>query len=244
MRSFDPQALLEVWELGRQQHPVDRALTMLAPVCPELSRDELASLSIGQRDARLFAVREYIFGPRLASLADCASCGEQLEFALDLAELPQPHDDSATSAVRQLASQGYTLRFRLPDSFDLAALAGCDDLDTARRSLAERCTIEVRQSEGTAPMQALPEALIGALAEALAEAEPQADIELDLTCPACGHRWQTLFDIESFLWAEICTEATRLLYEVHLLARAYGWREADILALSAARRRRYLEMVS
>ena len=43
--------------------------------------------------------------------------------------------------------------------------------------------------------------------------------------------------------AELATQAKRLLREVHFLARAYGWREADILAMSARRRQAYLEMV-
>jgi hypothetical protein len=34
-----------------------------------------------------------------------------------------------------------------------------------------------------------------------------------------------------------------LLTEVHRLAQAYGWREAEILALSEARRHAYLELV-
>jgi len=51
------------------------------------------------------------------------------------------------------------------------------------------------------------------------------------------------FDIASFFWAEICVQAKRLLREVHTLARAYGWREMDILSMSPARRQFYLEMV-
>jgi hypothetical protein len=31
--------------------------------------------------------------------------------------------------------------------------------------------------------------------------------------------------------------------EVHTLAAMYGWRETDILAMSAWRRQRYLEMI-
>ena len=37
-------------------------------------------------------------------------------------------------------------------------------------------------------------------------------------------------------------EATRLLGEVHTLARAYHWREAEILAMSSRRRQAYLEL--
>jgi hypothetical protein len=55
---------------------------------------------------------------------------------------------------------------------------------------------------------------------------------------------QTLFDIGRYLWEELRAQAVRLLHEVHTLARFYGWREADILALSAARRHAYLELAA
>jgi hypothetical protein len=38
------------------------------------------------------------------------------------------------------------------------------------------------------------------------------------------------------------TYARRLLYDVHALASAYGWSEDEVLAVSPARRRCYLEM--
>ena len=66
---------------------------------------------------------------------------------------------------------------------------------------------------------------------------------LDFDCPACRHRWQAVFDILTFFWTEIRREARRLLEHVHVLARAYGWREGEILALSERRRQAYLEMV-
>jgi hypothetical protein len=76
----------------------------------------------------------------------------------------------------------------------------------------------------------------------MAEADPQADVQLNLSCPQCAAAWSAPFDIEAFLWTEIAAWAGRTLQEVHGLARAYGWREQDILSLSATRRRIYLEM--
>ena len=76
----------------------------------------------------------------------------------------------------------------------------------------------------------------------MAEADPQADVQLALVCPACGHTWQATFEIVSFLWAELSAWAERTLADVHALASTYGWREADILAMSARRRQRYLEL--
>jgi hypothetical protein len=66
---------------------------------------------------------------------------------------------------------------------------------------------------------------------------------LDFTCPGCNYQWQSLFDITAFFWQEIAAFVKRLLREVHTLAKAYGWREADILAMSHQRRQFYLEMV-
>ena len=66
---------------------------------------------------------------------------------------------------------------------------------------------------------------------------------LALACPACGHRWQSVFDIAAFLWREIDAWAQRTLRDVHALARGYGWHESDILALTATRRQIYLEMI-
>jgi hypothetical protein len=78
----------------------------------------------------------------------------------------------------------------------------------------------------------------------MAECDPQAELLLDLNCPACQHTWQVLFDIVSFFWMELSVQAKRLMREVHLLARSYGWREADILSMSAMRRQFYLDLVT
>ncbi len=50
-------------------------------------------------------------------------------------------------------------------------------------------------------------------------------------------------DIASFLWKALHAWAKLMLGDVHELARAYGWTEADILALpSPTRRQIYLEL--
>lgn len=82
------------------------------------------------------------------------------------------------------------------------------------------------------------------IAALMAEADPQADVELALTCPGCGIAWGVPFDIGMFLWWELDARARRLLQDVSVLASAYGWREADVLALTPRRRQLYLELVS
>src|SRR6266566_2195101 len=248
MYSLSVQEILRIWETGLRQHPVERALTILGVAFPEISRDDLLALSIGQRDARLLEVYQSTFGAQLAAFVVCQHCQEQLEFALDIADigpgdegtaLPAQPTDSTTVSIH-----AFELRFRLPNSLDLAVIAHCQDVVTARHVLIERCILEARQGGETVALDGLPETVITSLAERMAKHDPLAVIEIDLHCPQCGHRWLVLFDIVSYFWTKIYTHAKRLLREVHTLARAYGWREPDILALSAARKEFYLEMVT
>ena len=62
MRALSAAELLSVWERGTGQPPHERALSLLAAACPESSRDELAILSIGERDKRLLTLRAWTFG--------------------------------------------------------------------------------------------------------------------------------------------------------------------------------------
>ena len=77
----------------------------------------------------------------------------------------------------------------------------------------------------------------------MAVADPLAEIRLALCCPSCGDESTETIEIVSFLWGEIEARGKRLLTEVHAIAAAYGWTEAEALALSPARRAFYLEMV-
>ena len=240
MRALTAAEILRIWELGQVQHPVDRALTLLA-AGSGLLRETLAALSVGQRDAQLLALRELTFGAALNSFAECPQCRERLEFALDTTAIRAPR---AQETAFEWAIADLVVHFRLPDSRDLAALAGCPNPAEARRLLAQRCVLAVRRQGAAMAGDELPEEVMAQLAAHIEACDPQAEVLIDLTCPVCGHRWQALFDIAAFFWTEIGAQAKRLLRDVHSLASVYHWREADILALSAVRRRCYLEMVS
>ena len=230
-------------EWGEGRHPIDQALTILSAASPEENWDRLADLSIGQRDARLLRVREHTLGPLLEGFAECPNCQERLEFSMRVADLLAAELDTKLPGEHTLNAADYEVRFRLPNSRDLAAVLGEVDLVNARRQLLGRCILEVRHGDDEVGWETLGEAEITALGEETAALDPLSEIQLDLDCPACQHRWSVIFDITTFFWREIRNYGRRLLREVNLLARAYGWREADILALSAYRRRQYLEMV-
>jgi len=239
MRPLTASDILKVWEQGEGQSALDRALAILAVACAEASRDELAALSVGHRDARLFELRELTFGPRLDGFAACPRCEERLEFALETAEIRARA--AAADEEFEFETGGLALRFRLPNSRDLTAVVACEDLIAARRMLAAACVLQTgRNGEAVAE---LPNAAVERLAERIGECSERTEVILDFACPSCGCEWRSPLDIAAFFWAEIAAEARRLLREVHLLARAYGWREAEILVMGARRRRAYLEMI-
>jgi len=219
-------------------------LILLAAACPELTREELATLSVGQRDARLLTLRELTSGPRLNGFVECPRCAERLEFDVAVADLRVAAEPDTEEEARELVVEGLSLRFRLPDSRDLAAVLDCRDTAAARDLLVRRCVLQASRDGAPVAVGELSAEATTRLARRMAECDPQAEVLLDLRCPTCEHAWQALFDIVAFFWAEIATQAKRLLREVHTLARAYGWREADILGMSARRRQFYLEMAT
>jgi len=243
MRALSAPELLEVWERGNVQSPVHRALLLLSAACPEASADSLTKLSICERDARLLTLREWTFGAQLIGIATCPDCHERLELTFDVADI-QVTPDSEPTGEMTIDVAGYDVRFRLPNSLDIDVITDHKDVDRAREELLENCLLSVHRNGEEISSDHLPASLVEAIVERMAEADPGADVQLALSCPSCRHQWHAAFDIVSFFWSEIDAWVHRTLQEVHVLAVAYGWREADILAMSPWRRQFYLKMVS
>jgi hypothetical protein len=246
MASFSALDIVHLWEIGRRQHPLDQALTILELACPEIERGTLAALTIGQRDTLIFQLREQTFGERLDVFVECPHCHERLEFSLPSADLRDLSGAQKSDPVYEFDdfAVGMKISFRLPDSRDLAVALGSGTPENARAMLIQQCVIEASLDDRRVSAHDLPGTAITMLAARMAECDPVADILLNLDCLACHVEWQQPFDIVSFFWAEITVQAKRLLREVHTLAQAYGWGEVDILSMSATRRNYYLEMIS
>lgn len=242
MRPPSTAELLDAWEQGSNAPPYRRALALLAAACPDLSFQEIGQLTIGQRDTLLLTLREWTFGSNLASVATCVACGERLEWTVNASDLRVAGHEANKSDLT-LDINGYYVSFRLPNSADLEIVAQASEASTAQQSLLERCVTDARLEDKKLEIKCLPPEVTEAIARRMGEADPQADVQLDLSCPACGHRWQALLDIEVFFWTELCSWARGLLSEVHTLACAYGWREVDILNLTPWRRQYYMALV-
>jgi hypothetical protein len=239
MRALGANELLDVWERGLRLSSNYRALLLLEAALGE-SMDVLGHLSIGHRDTLLLEMRQATFGPKITSAAHCPACSEQLELNFNVEDIQMPSSIEVQEQMI-LTVGGYEIVFRLPNSLDMSVLDELEDGVEARNHLLERCVLSVNGRTQNPYM--LPPEVVAQISEQMSMVDPQADVELELKCDACAHVWLANFDAPTFFWSELSAWAHRILREVHLLARAYGWREQDILNMSALRRQFYLQMV-
>jgi len=115
MQPLSAPELLSVWESGLGQEPFERGLALLASATPSQKTEELAQLSVGQRDERLLTLREWTFGSQMACELHCPACGERLEMSIGVADI-RVDGEAACHEPLSLKLDDYDLRFRLPDS--------------------------------------------------------------------------------------------------------------------------------
>lgn len=243
MISVTTEQLLNAWEEGLSQTPSRRVLSLLSAAYPDMPHESLRKLSIGHRDDLLLGLRESLFGSKLTSLSPCPACSEQLELILDIADI-RITPDSKQATEFTLSLTNYQINYRIPNSQDLLLVETKDDLSEMRKLLLERCLLSIKSNGQEQLVVDLPDDILTQIEDAMAEVDPQANVQLNLDCPTCHHHWSATFDIASFLWCEINFWAKRILHEVHVLAKAYGWPEREILSLSSKRRNLYLSLLA
>jgi hypothetical protein len=244
MRALTASDMLQIWELGQNRHPIDRALTILAVAMPDRNMDELARLCIGDRDGWLLRLREMTLGAQFVGMAQCPQCGEELELAMNIRDFGFTEPELVVVPEQTIHLEEFVVQVHLPNSHDLAAVVSCRDLETADRLLLQSCIISVDKLGESVSIDALPSEILDRISAQIAELDPRSEIILAPICPACEYSWQVLFDIVTFFWTELSVRAKQLMQEVAVLARAYGWREADILAMSPIRRQFYIDVVT
>jgi len=232
MHALEGERMLAAWERGRERAEPWRALALLESALPESDAGALATLPLAERNALLLRLRAITFGGRIEGFAVCPECGAQLEFAL--------HADDLEGALRAPAGETWKeqeaeIEMRPVNTRDLAAAMGAGNDADARALLLAR-TVSPTEKASTALERS-------DWLERFERLNASAEIRCMLPCAECGRRPVLDLDIASFLWREVALAARRLLAEIHRLARAYGWSEQAILAMSATRRATYLEML-
>jgi hypothetical protein len=237
--------LLDAWDGGARASSAQRALLLLQTVRPE-SLDELSALPLGWVAAELLTLRSSLLGPTLVCLVGCRQCHAVVESQVEIDQLTAlaGEDPPAISAAAPLrfVQDDYLVEFRLPTSADLLLLRG--DAREAGRTLAHALIVSASRDGVAVRAADLPIAVDAGLERAVLEHDPLARIELSVACPTCEFAWSEPLHVTEFVWTELSAFAQRLLQDVARLASAFGWREADILGMSATRRRFYLELLA
>jgi hypothetical protein len=229
---LEPRELLDLWEAGSTQHPVRRAVTLLAAARGGPAA-EAAEFDIGTRDVLLAGLLGSVSGGQVPACADCPCCGAGLDVPVDVtavAALPVHEPGEQLSVL----VSGTEVPFRLPTTADLIALSGCPP-GVARAALLAACL-------GAGSERASQPEIGDAVEAAMERAAPGGAVDLLVRCPACGADSSLPLDVPALLWAEVEAQASALLRDVHALAGSYGWTEADVLDLSPRRRAMYLAL--
>ena len=231
--------LLELWERAVATAPVERADVLVA------AQLETPPTSLGAHNAALLDLRARLFGSTQPLSSRCTMCGATTEFAIDCASLARallPANDATLE--QRLEADGYRIEFRLPVVADVRAASSRGDRDGFVRALLQRCITRCERDDGAVcDPESMPEAVAAAVSQRMEALEPGAAVSFDLTCPECDTRWTAPMDCGDVLWSELQVRAERLLLDVDALARAYGWSESQVLALSPTRRAAYLQLI-
>ena len=192
-----------------------------------------------KRDTLLLAIRQATIGDRLDTVYSCPSCSEILELEVSCSTLLSAC--KPVSEPWEVTIAGYRLRLRPLDSVDAAAAAASNTVAAAAQVLLERAVLNADHGGNVAAAD-LPASVVDGVSESLAEHDPAAEFLLACVCPACGHSWAELLDVAPFISAELTAGGRRVLSDIDVIARAYGWSEGEILSLGEARRRTYVEL--
>jgi hypothetical protein len=188
-----------------------------------------ASLGLGDREVVLRALHRMAIGRYVEDQANCANCGEAIEYDLDL---DQPADlPPEPGPWHRLELQGDSVECRVLTGDDLERAAGQND---PAGTLAKSATVTHGLAGGASGD------ILGA---ALARLDPNAETAIDLTCPVCRRITRVWLDAFDMLRRALAAGGG-IMAQIHLLASTYGWTEADILALPRARRLRYCAMIA
>lgn len=240
----DTEALLALWEcaLGQPAGARDDALLRASLGGAEPVR------TLGERNARLMELHTRLFGCGIELLSHCPSCRTVVQFSGNGDALAaQMWPRLAVAPAHRLEAQGHIIEFRLPDRADIA-IASADECDEGGEDftqlLLDRCVLACTREGVDVPVRQLPEPVLDALSQHMETLDPGASVSFALDCPHCATRWQAPLDVGEMLWQKVRAAAERVLLEIDMLARVYGWTEREVLGLSPLRRAAYVQMVT
>jgi hypothetical protein len=245
-----PVAGIEV-ELGLPAGKEDLLLLESGQPSPDLAIALLRSLAMGvdgnaidwsalvvtDLDVLLLRLRQRVLGDVVRSDVRCRNpaCGARVDITFSVGDYIMHHRPRPTRGLLPADEAGWhrladtDVMFRLPCAADQLAVACESDPGSA---LLQRC---VRPAD-------IPSRILRRVESAMQAMAPSLRSDLRGSCPECGMTVNVDFDPLQYTLRELRQQAAFIYEEVDCLARRYHWSEAEILALPAMRRARYVEV--
>jgi hypothetical protein len=211
------------------------------------SRRHVDALTRGDRDFLALRLRRSLFGDRLSLVVTCVNpaCAARADLDLEIGALA-PERELPGPEFLEITTPAGLARVREPTGADDQAVSRLGGSRSERAAeLWSRLLLDL---DGRGPLT--PQAWLElaapvrqSIALGLSEHSSAPDLGVATACPSCAASMQLTIDPLGLLVRELRQGVERLVAEVHCLAWAYGWSEADILALPRARRWGYLDLV-
>ncbi len=199
--------------------------------------DAIWQLSVAARTAGLLAIYSMTDRtPDLPLTMQCTrpECGEPMEVSLPVADLIAMAQTTDAEGARTVDLDGAVFQVRPARGGDQRlwqqqAYTGQPDAEAA-----------ILATLVTGPP--VFDAQRATLNATLSELDPLSAFELAVHCPECGASLQIPVDLEAACLRMLSAAQNRMICQVDALARRYGWSEAEVFAVPAWRRRRYLAL--
>lgn len=165
-------------------------------------------------------------------------CRHMMDLEIDLRRF------QAAPPARQIRCEpapGHVADLRVPtgeDELRWWAEKGTADEDALAASL-----VVAVDGAAPAPDWQLPDGWLEPLGDALQQQDPLTAPALVADCPECRREVEFELDLEDTLLRLLRTEQSGLLDQIHRLAMAYHWGEAEIVSLPPPRRQYYLDRI-
>ena len=181
-------------------------------------------LTASDRDALLAAVHRQCWGDEINSTLTCTACAQRFDLSFMLSDMQQQFVLQRLQTV--LLPEGW----RVPNARDEIASAQEETVAQAAQKIAALSGVGAEQIEFANPV--------------FEKFAPLLDVDLDATCPECGHQQQAHFDVQSFVLMRLFNERDLLISQIHIMARAYGWSINSILELPRSIRLQFAQRLA
>jgi hypothetical protein len=222
------------------QEAAGGAVEIALALVPRLAADaagerDWAALTVTDFEILLLAIRAARLGQTLILGFACPACRARVEVDVRIDNyLDGVRPRAIANVVPDPARAGWFrldgAGFRLPTAGDQAAVAR---LAHPARRLAERCLDETAQQPRHRAQ----------VERAMAAMAPEVSRPIAGDCPDCGAAVRAPLHVARVVVGEMRRAAAAVHDELDLIARAYHWPEATILALPQERRRAYAERI-